>query len=127
MNLKLKSPHSRSAVWFMCQEFINVLTPITITTTKNIMTHHPHLYYPRPSHNQQSILQTHPRYSDTNPPLFIKRALRWAGRPFLQKKIFYRFLIAKAIRTFCQKIGEKNPVISGIGPFDNQKFGVNAL
>ena len=39
---------------------------------------------PRPSHTQQSILKTHPRYSDTNRPLLIKWALRWAGRLFWQ-------------------------------------------
>ena len=59
-------------------------------------------------------------------PCFIKRALRWAGGPFLQK-FFLQIFNRKGHTHILTKIGEKNPVISGIGPFDNQKFGVNAL
>ena len=59
-------------------------------------------------------------------PLFVKRALRWAGGPFLQN-FFLQIFNHKGHTHISTKIGEKNPVISGIGPFDNQKFGVNAL
>ena len=51
-------------------------------------------------------------------PLFIKRALRWAGGPFLQK-IFLQIFNRKGHTHILTKIGEKNPVINGIGPFDN--------
>ena len=50
-------------------------------------------------------------------PLFIKRALRWAGGPFLQ--FFLQIFNRKGHTHILTKIGEKNPVISGIGPFDN--------